>query len=127
MSEKNIEIHPSRWRARTNNKKNITIRIYDQKNKIYDVHFPLDQLIKINKIFKEIIGYSEKEKFLETDWQNTVFELDKENINMNLQKDQQSSKYCFNFEDKKGSKIKYHLSLDDLKKLQKNITKEIKF
>ncbi len=126
MSEKNIEIHPSRWRARTSNDKNITIRIYDQKNEIYDIHFPLDHLVKINKIFKEIIGYSEKEKFIETDWQNTVFELDKDNVNMNLQKDQQGSKYCFNFDDKKGSKIKYFLSLDDLKKLQENITKELK-
>ena len=41
-------------------------------------------------------------------------ELDKENVNMNLQKDQQGSKYCFNFDDKKVVKLNifYQLCLN---------------
>ena len=76
MTNENKQIFPVRWRAQTLKDDIILLRVYDKENQMYDINFPLKHIVQINKILKEIIGYSEKKTFLETDWTETIYKLD---------------------------------------------------
>ena len=125
MNSQNKQIFPVRWRAQTNKDNIVLLRIYDKENKIYDVNFPLQQIIQINKILKEIIGYSEKNFFFETEWNNVVYKFDLKDTDIKLFSDDQKHKFSINLKNAAGIDINFEIDSQSLKKFSEKINETI--
>ena len=125
MNSQNKQIFPVRWRAQTNKDNIVLLRIYDKENKIYDVNFPLQQIIQINKILKEIIGYSEKKFFFETEWNNVVYKFDLKDTDIKLFSDDQKHKFSINLKNAAGIDINFEIDSQSLKKFSEKINETI--
>jgi hypothetical protein len=122
----NKEIFPVRWRAQTLKNHLILLKIYDKENQTYNINFPLKHIVQVNKIFKEIIGYSDKKTFLQTEWINAIYNFDKKDTKMKLLSNQDNSTFSLNFEDSSGININLEMSAKELSEFSKKINEVAK-
>lgn len=122
----NKEIYPVRWRAQTLKNHLILLKIYDKENKTYNINFPLKHIVQVNKIFKEIIGYSDKKTFLETEWTNALYNFDKKDTKIKLLSNQNNSAFSLNFEDSSGINFNLEMSAEEFSDFSKKINEIIK-
>ena len=125
MTNENKQIFPVRWRAQTLKDDTILIRVYDKENQIYDINFQLKHIVQINKILKEIIGYSEKKTFFETDWTETIFKLDAKKTNIELLSNNDKSSFSLSLQNSSGLKINFEMHGQDLTNFSKKINEVI--
>jgi len=125
MTNESKEIFPVRWRAQTLKDDIILIRVYDKENQMYDINFPLKQIVQINKILKEIIGYSEKKTFFETNWTETIYKLDQKKTNIELLSNEDKSSFSLSFQNSSGIKINFEMVAQDLRDFSKKINEVI--
>ena len=125
MTNVNKQIFPVRWRAQTLKDDTVLIRVYDKENQIYDINFPLKHIVQINKILKEIIGYSEKKTFFETDWTETIFKLDAKKTNIELLSNNDESNFSLSLQNSSGLKINFEMQAQDLTDFSKKINEII--
>ena len=125
MTNENKQIFPVRWRAQTLKNDTVLIRVYDTENQIYDINFPLKHIVQINKILKEIIGYSEKKTFFETDWIETIFRLDAKKTNIELLSNKDKSSFFLSLQNSSGPKINFEMHTQDLTDFSKKINEVI--
>ena len=125
MTNENKQIFPVRWRAQTLKDDTVLIRVYDKENQIYDINFPLKHIVQINKILKEIIGYSEKKTFFETDWTETIFKLDAKKTNIELLSNNDKSNFSLSLQNSSGLKINFEMYAQDLTDFSRKINEVI--
>ena len=125
MTNENKQIFPVRWRAQTLKDDIILLRVYDKENQMYDINFPLKHIVQINKILKEIIGYSEKKTFLETDWTETIYKLDQKKTNIELLSNEDNSSFSLSCQHTSGIKINFEMPAQDFRDFSKKISEVI--
>ena len=118
MAEKNNEVlNPIKWRARISKDNTIVLKFFLENHRTVDINLPMNKLKQITQIFKEILGRPVGKKIEEMDWDNVIFQSQKESSKIQMVTNREKGKVGFSIQSVNGIRAEVDISAKELKDL----------
>ncbi len=118
MTGKDNEIlNPIKWRARISKDNTIVLKFFLENNRTVDINLPLNKLKQITQIFKEILGRPAGKKIEEMEWDNIIFQSQKESSKIEMMTNRENGKVGFSIQSATGIKAEVDISAKELENL----------